>query len=94
MKKDRDSGSLPSKVAIALLGIHLRSAMPLAGRPSDMDVQLLKDLYGTYTCTATFNLLVIVISVPPHRKHKFHHPWTAIPAPKQSTAEKCEQSRE
>ena len=47
VEKDRDSGVLSSEVAEALLGVHLRSSIPLADKPSDMDIQLLKDLYGT-----------------------------------------------
>ena len=46
VEKDRDSGILPQNVAEALLGVHLRSSIPLADKPSDMDIQLLKDLYG------------------------------------------------
>ena len=46
MERDRDSGVLPMNVAEALLGVHLRSLIPLADKPSDMDIQLLKDLYG------------------------------------------------
>ncbi len=89
VQKDRVSGALPSKAAITLFGVRLRSAMPFADRPSDMDIQLLKDLYGTHT--ATIRLLVIA---PPHRKHKFHHPWTTLPAPNQSLSQECEQSRD
>jgi hypothetical protein len=44
--KDRDSGKLPKDVAEALLGVHERSSIPLVDKPSDMDIQLLKDLYG------------------------------------------------
>ena len=46
VETDRDSGVLPKNVAEALLGVHLRSSIPLADKPSDMDIQLLKDLYG------------------------------------------------
>lgn len=46
VEKDRDSGILSKNVAEALLGVHLRSSIPLADKPSDMDIQLLKDLYG------------------------------------------------
>ena len=51
VEKDRDSGALPSDVAQALLGVHLRSSIPLADKPSDMDIQLLKDLYGRFSLT-------------------------------------------
>ena len=46
VEKDRDSGVLPKNVAEALLGVHSRSSIPLADKPSDMDIGLLKDLYG------------------------------------------------
>jgi hypothetical protein len=92
VEKDRDSGALPSEVVIALLGVHLRNAMPLADRPSDMDIQLLKDLYGTHT--AIIELPVITINVSSHRKHKFHHPWTTLPAPNQSISKEGDQSCE
>ena len=47
VEKDRDSGVLSSDVADAFLGVHLRSSISLPDKPSDMDIQLLKDLYGT-----------------------------------------------
>jgi hypothetical protein len=43
VEKARD---LPEEVAKALLGVHKRSLTPLVDTPSDMDIQLLKDLYG------------------------------------------------
>ena len=46
VEEDRDSGILPPDVAQALLGVHLRCSIPLADKPSDMDIQLLKNLYG------------------------------------------------
>ena len=47
VEKDRDSGILPPDEAEALLGVHSRNhSIPLADKPSDMDIQLLKDLYG------------------------------------------------
>ena len=46
MEKDRNSGTLPQDVAEALLGVHGHSGVSLADRPSDMDIQLLKDLYS------------------------------------------------
>ena len=46
VERDRDSGILPQNVAEALLGVHKCSSFPLADKPSDMDIQLLKDLYG------------------------------------------------
>ena len=49
VEKDRDSGDISSEVAEALLGVHLRCSVPLADKPSDMDIQLLKDLYGKYS---------------------------------------------
>ena len=47
VEEDRDSGILQLDVAQALLGVHLHCSIPLADKPSDMDMQLLKDLYGT-----------------------------------------------
>ena len=52
VETDRDSGVLPKNVAEALLGVHLRSSIPLADKPSDMDIQLLKDLYGNQPQTS------------------------------------------
>lgn len=47
VEKDRDLGILSQDEAEALLGVHLRSSsLSLADKPSDMDIQLLKDLYG------------------------------------------------
>ena len=47
VEKDRDSRVLPPDEAEALLGVHSRNHLiPLADKPSDMDIQLLKDLYG------------------------------------------------
>lgn len=48
MENDHDSGVLSSDEAEVLLGVHLRSSVPFADKPSDMDIQLLKDLYGKY----------------------------------------------
>lgn len=47
VEQDRDSGNLSKKVAEALCGIHLRSSLPLADKPSPMDIQLLKKLYSS-----------------------------------------------
>lgn len=47
VENDLESGILPQKVAEALLGIHLYSSIRLVNKPSDMDIQLLKHLYGT-----------------------------------------------
>ena len=46
MEKDRDSGVLTPEEAKVLLGIHLRSSIPLADKPSELDIKLLVDLYG------------------------------------------------
>ena len=46
VERDHDSGVLPTDVAEVLLGVHLRSSISLADKPSEMDIQLLKDLYG------------------------------------------------
>ena len=46
VERDRKSGELSKNVAEALLGVHLHNSIPLADKPSDMDIQLLKDLYG------------------------------------------------
>ena len=46
VEKDLELGILPQELMEALLGIHLRSSIPLANKPSDMDIQLLRHLYG------------------------------------------------
>ena len=45
VERDRDSGILSKKVANALLGVHKRHDS-LAKTPSDLDIQLLKEVYG------------------------------------------------
>ena len=86
VEKDRNSGTLPQDIAEALLGIHGRSGVPLADRPSDTDIQLLKDLYGS---CIILNLSmhinnVLIISV---RQHKLHHPGTTSSARKFTRAQ-------
>ena len=45
VEQDRDSGVLPQDVVPILMGIHIRSEVPLAEMPSALEIQFLEDLY-------------------------------------------------
>ena len=54
VEKNRKKGILTEKVAAALLGVHKRHRV-LAHKPSPLDIQLLKDVYGG-TCIYNYAL--------------------------------------
>lgn len=61
VEKDCDLNILSQSVAEALLGVHLRSN--LADKPSEMDIQLLKDIYCDTRGNISLNQLILVILI-------------------------------
>ena len=97
MEQDYNTSVLPKHVAEALLGVHERSGVPLADRPSVKDIQLLKDLYGNHSVNVNNELNPVShCMIMPTRKTnpKLHHHGTAFSARNIATAQVCEQNNE
>ena len=96
MEQDYNSGLLPKNVAEALLGVHKRSGVPLADKPSVQDIQLLKDLYGNHFNVNGESDLISQCMIISIRKTwpKLHNPGTAFSARNTATAQECEPNHE